>query len=283
MPLHVVGRGPSPLGTRLDSRLRGNDGQGHAHELRSPDIPRRSLRRRHIGNRSTPGGARVRRRLRPGCGCRHIRRDRGRLLRLGIRRHPLPDIRPHPFDDRRHGGHCDYPCVHPGRGPGRGCHGRYPAGAAGHIQARPLRCLHPVRGYLRVHVRHRHHHHPDSATAVPGRAHLSARAHGRAERIAGRVGRYQRQRRYHRHCQPGHWRILAAPAGQAPPLPPRVIGSGHAAGRAVADGCPGYRANTHGTARTCSLPCRQPNSWSARWNRRLSSPCSVPWTACSPR
>ena len=185
-------------------------------ELRFQHAPRRFLRRPHLNGGGAAGGAGLWRRVGHGGGRGPVRCDRGRLFRVGVRRHAVSSIRTDGAHDRSHGGHHRPLRGQPHRSPAGGRPGRFASGASGTVQGRPLRGLHALCGGVRAHVRYRYHHHADPGFAVPGIAPRGGRDPGSDCRTAGGGKQYQRQRLRHRHRHPRRWSALASPHGEIP-------------------------------------------------------------------
>ena len=193
------------------------------------------------------------------------------FFRRRIRRYAVPDFRSHGANDRCHGGHRHQPRHQFVRSPDGGCHGGTAAGSPGRIADRPLRGLHAACRHFRIHVRHWHHRHIDSDHAVSRRACRIGWRDGRASRVAGGGGGYQCQRPRHRRSDARCRGVLASGPSEVSTRPAGCADRRYGFGGAMALGRAHHRTDTDRAS--WRAPCRRPSS----------SPCSVPWTAFSPR
>ena len=205
------------------------------------DAARGRAGRNHGRVRGAPARARVRGGVRHGRGGRPLRRDRGRTLRGGLRRHGNPDLRSDGADGHRHGDrHCG-PRGQPLRSVDGDRAGRAAAGPSRCVEARSFRGLHPVRGRRGLPVRHRRPRHGDSGPSLPWSRPRARRRGGHAPRAAGGGEPGQRERGGDRVHDPCHFGLLAAPLRPVPARRARGPRPRHAPRRAVAERRAGRR------------------------------------------
>ena len=220
-------------------------------EPRLPNAARRSIRWHNRHCRRVTGRAGFRGGIGLGCRSRFVRGDRMWVLRGGVRRYPFPNHRPDGTDGRRDGGHRYRLREQSRRGPGRRCHGRPAAGAAGPVGNRTVRRLHPARRRLRFHVGHRHHRRGDSSPAVLRRRCGSWRCPRYARCLARGLGEREHQCVGDRYHDAFGCRFLAAPIGEADAGTALGVDRGNLALRLVAWRRTAHRAGSH---RVAELP-----------------------------